>query len=225
MKINLIKLDGKKVGDININDNIFNIEPRVDLMSRVVNWQLSKRRTGSHSVLSRSDISLTKSKAFKQKGTGRARRGANSVVQFRGGGVAHGPVIRSHEHKLNKKIRKLGLKSALSTKMKENNLIIIDKLESDGKTSSLKKHFDKLETVQSQEDYQVERAFHPSIPLNYYYLDLAKHVVPISGLLLPDSNLQGRQISQIPKSPLDASPPPLRSLQTYPVQLKQGLLI
>ena len=144
MKINLIKLDGKKVGDINIDDNIFNIEPRVDLMSRVVNWQLSKRRAGSHSVLSRSDISLTKSKAFKQKGTGRARRGANSVVQFRGGGVVHGPVIRSYEHKLNKKIRKLGLKSALSTKAKENNLIIIDKLESDGKTSTLKKHFDKL---------------------------------------------------------------------------------
>ena len=144
MKINLIKLDGKKVGDINIDDNIFNIEPRVDLMSRVVNWQLSKRRLGSHSVLSRSDISLTKSKAFKQKGTGRARRGANSVVQFRGGGVAHGPVIRSHEHKLNKKIRKLGLKSALSTKTKENNLIIIDNLNSDGKTSSLIKHFDKL---------------------------------------------------------------------------------
>ena len=144
MKIDLIKLDGKKVGEINIDDNIFNIEPRVDLMSRVVNWQLSKRRAGTHSVLSRSDISLTKSKAFKQKGTGRARRGANSVVQFRGGGVAHGPVIRSHEHKLNKKIRKLGLKSALSTKTKENNLIIIDKLDSDGKTSSLKKHLDKL---------------------------------------------------------------------------------
>ena len=144
MKINLIKLNGKKVGDINIDDNIFNIEPRVDLMSRVINWQLSKRRVGSHSVLSRADISLTKSKAFKQKGTGRARRGANSVVQFRGGGVAHGPVIRSHKHKLNKKIRKLGLKSALSTKTKENNLIIIDKLDSDGKTASLKKHFDKL---------------------------------------------------------------------------------
>ena len=144
MKIDLIKLDGKKVGEINIDDNIFNIEPRVDLMSRVVNWQLSKRRAGTHSVLSRSDISLTKSKAFKQKGTGRARRGANSVVQFRGGGVVHGPVIRSYEHKLNKKIRKLGLKSALSTKAKENNLIIIDKLDSDGKTASLKKHFDKL---------------------------------------------------------------------------------
>ena len=77
----------------------------VDLMSRVVNWQLSKRRGGSHSVLSRSDISLTKSKAFKQKGTGRARRGANSVVQFRGGGVVHGPVLRSHSHGLPKKFQ------------------------------------------------------------------------------------------------------------------------
>ena len=144
MKTSVIKLDGKKVGDINIDESIFNIEPRVDLISRVVNWQLSKKRVGSHSVLSRSEISLTKSKAFKQKGTGRARRGANSVVQFRGGGVVHGPVIRSHQHKLNKKVRKLGLKSILSSKFRDNNLIVLDKLESDGKTSSLKKNFDKL---------------------------------------------------------------------------------
>ena len=98
MKTSVIKLDGKKVGDINIDDSIFNIEPRVDLISRVVNWQLAKKRVGSHSVLSRSEISLTKSKAFKQKGTGRARRGANSVVQFRGGGVVHGPVTVSYTH-------------------------------------------------------------------------------------------------------------------------------
>ena len=144
MKTSVIKLDGKKVGDINIDESIFNIEPRVDLISRVINWQLAKKRVGSHSVLSRSEISLTKSKAFKQKGTGRARRGANSVVQFRGGGVVHGPVIRSHQHKLNKKVRKLGLKSILSSKFRDNNLIVLDKLESDGKTSSLKKNFDKL---------------------------------------------------------------------------------
>ena len=144
MKTSVIKLDGKKVGDINIDESIFNIEPRVDLISRVINWQLAKKRVGSHAVLSRSEISLTKSKAFKQKGTGRARRGANSVVQFRGGGVVHGPVIRSHQHKLNKKVRKLGLKSILSSKFRDNNLIVLDKLESDGKTSSLKKNFDKL---------------------------------------------------------------------------------
>ena len=144
MKTSVIKLDGKKVGDVNIDESIFNIKPRVDLISRVINWQLAKKRVGSHSILSRSEISLTKSKAFKQKGTGRARRGANSVVQFRGGGVVHGPVIRSHQHKLNKKIRKLGLKSILSSKFRDNNLIVLDKLDSDGKTSSLKKNFDKL---------------------------------------------------------------------------------
>ena len=121
MKANILKIDGKKVGDINIDESIFNIEPRVDLISRVVNWQLAKKRVGSHSVLSRSEISLTKTKAFKQKGTGRARRGANSVVQLRGGGVVHGPVIRSHQHKLNKKIRKMGLKSILSSKFRDNN--------------------------------------------------------------------------------------------------------
>ena len=144
MKIDIIKFDGKKAGNISLKDNVFNIEPREDIMSRVINWQLSKRRIGSHSVLSRSQISLTKSKAFKQKGTGRARRGANSVVQFRGGGVVHGPVVRSHRHKLNKKIRKLGLKSALSSKVKNDNLIIVDKLDCDGKTSSLKKMFVSL---------------------------------------------------------------------------------
>ena len=144
MKVDIIKIDGKKAGNISLNDNVFNIEPRDDIMSRVVNWQLSKRRVGSHSVLSRSEISLTKSKAFKQKGTGRARRGANSVVQFRGGGVVHGPVIRNHGHKLNKKIRKLGLKSAISSKVKNNSLIIVDKLDCDGKTSSIKKMFGSL---------------------------------------------------------------------------------
>ena len=144
MKTSVIKLDGKKVGEINIDESIFNIEPRVDLISRVINWQLAKKRVGSHSVLSRSEISLTKSKAFKQKGTGRARRGANSVVQFRGGGVVHGPVVRSHGHKLNKKIRKLGLKSALSSKARNDNLIIVDKLDCNGKTSSLKKIFVSL---------------------------------------------------------------------------------
>ena len=92
--------------------------------SELINWQLSKKRVGSHSVLSRSEINLTKSKAFKQKGTGRARRGANSVVQFRGGGVVHGPVVRNHSHKLNKKIRKLGLKSALSSKAKNDNRLL-----------------------------------------------------------------------------------------------------
>ena len=160
MKLDIIKINGKKTGDISLKDNIFNIEPRTDIMSRVVNWQLSKKRVGSHSVLSRSEINLTKSKAFKQKGTGRARRGANSVVQFRGGGVVHGPVLRNHSHKLNKKIRKLGLKSALSSKAKNDNLIILDKLECDGKTSSLKKFFTALKInsccVIQSEDASIE---------------------------------------------------------------------
>ena len=186
MKTSVIKLDGKKVGDINIDESIFNIEPRVDLITRVINWQLAKKRVGSHSVLSRSEISLTKSKAFKQKGTGRARRGANSVVQFRGGGVVHGPVIRSHQHKLNKKIRKLGLKSILSSKFRDNNLIVLDKLESDGKTSSLKKDFDKLKInscciINDESSAKFERAISnipnakllPQVGINVY--DIIKY--------------------------------------------------
>ena len=138
MKISVSKISGEAAGKLELSDKVFSIEPRKDILARVINWQLAKRRAGNHSVKSRATISLTKSKAFKQKGTGRARRGANSVVQFRGGGVVHGPVLRSHSHGLPKKVRALGLRSALAVKAKENNLIILEGLESDGKTVSLK---------------------------------------------------------------------------------------
>ena len=144
MKIKVSKINGSGAGNLELEDGIFSMEPRSDIMSRVVNWQLAKRRIGSHSVKSRALISLTKSKAFKQKGTGRARRGANSVVQFRGGGVVHGPVIRDHGNALNKKIRKLGLKSAISEKAINGNLIVLDSLESDGKTITLRENLKSL---------------------------------------------------------------------------------
>ena len=97
---------------------MFGVAPRGDIVARVVKWQLAKRRAGTHKVKSRSEVSATTAKMFKQKGTGRARHGASSVVQFRGGGVVHGPIPRSHAYKLPKKIRDLGLKSALSKKAK-----------------------------------------------------------------------------------------------------------
>ena len=145
MKVKITKIAGGTSGNIELPDTIFSIEPRLDLMTRVVNWQLAKRRLGTHQVKSRADINLTKSKAFKQKGTGRARRGANSVVQLRGGGVVHGPVQRSHQHSINRKVKSLGLKSALSSKMKDGKIVVFDKLDCNGKTAKLRNELKKLE--------------------------------------------------------------------------------
>lgn len=138
MKISVKTLDNKAAGDVTVKDDIFGIEPRSDIMARVVNWQLAKRRAGSHRVKIRSEIARTGAKMGRQKGSGRARHGAASSNIFRGGGVSHGPVVRDHGFSLQKKVRQLGLKSALSTKARDGKLIILDKLASDGKTATLK---------------------------------------------------------------------------------------
>jgi len=138
MKAELKSIGNKKTSNIELSDSVFGITPREDIIARVVKWQLAKRRAGTHKVKSRSEIAKTGAKMFRQKGTGRARHGAASVVQFRGGGVVHGPVVRDHGHDLPKKVRKLGLRSVLSAKAESGKLIIVDKLHSDGKTASLK---------------------------------------------------------------------------------------
>ena len=138
MKAELKSIANKKTSNIELADSVFGITPREDIIARVVKWQLAKRRAGTHKVKSRSEIAKTGAKMFRQKGTGRARHGAASVVQFRGGGVVHGPVVRDHGHDLPKKVRKLGLRSVLSAKAASGKLIIVDNLESDGKTASLK---------------------------------------------------------------------------------------
>ena len=144
LKIKSLSLENKPGKDLTLNEKIFGLLPREDIIARVVRWQLSKRRLGNHSVKTRSDIKMTTAKMYKQKGTGKARHGSGAVSQFRGGGMAHGPVVHSHFHRLNKKVRKLGIKSALSDKFKLGKLVILDSLKCDGKTSSLKKNFDKL---------------------------------------------------------------------------------
>ena len=144
LKIKSLSLENKPGKDLTLNEKIFGLLPREDIITRVVRWQLSKRRLGNHSVKTRSDIKMTTAKMYKQKGTGKARHGSGAVSQFRGGGMAHGPVVHSHFHRLNKKVRKLGIKSALSDKFKLGKLVILDSLKCDGKTSSLKKNFDKL---------------------------------------------------------------------------------
>ena len=138
MKAELKSIGNKKTSNIELADSVFGITPREDIIARVVKWQLAKRRAGTHKVKSRSEIAKTGAKMFRQKGTGRARHGAASGVQFRGGGVVHGPVVRDHGHDLPKKVRKLGLRSVLSAKAASGKLIIVDNLESDGKTASLK---------------------------------------------------------------------------------------
>jgi large subunit ribosomal protein L4 len=144
MKVSVKTLDNKAAGDVTLADAVFGIEPRADIMARVVNWQLAKRRAGTHKVQIRSEIARTGAKLFRQKGTGNARHGAASSNIFRGGGVVHGPVVRDHGHSLQKKVRALGLKSALSAKARDGKLMVIDTLKSDGKTASLKGKLAKM---------------------------------------------------------------------------------
>jgi len=144
MKVSVKTLDNKAAGDMTLADAVFGIEPCADIMARVVNWQLAKRRAGNHKVQIRSEIARTGAKLFRQKGTGNARHGAASSNIFRGGGVVHGPVVRDHGHSLQKKVRALGLKSALSSKARDGKLIVIDGLKSDGKTASLKGKLSKM---------------------------------------------------------------------------------
>ena len=144
LKVKSVDLIKNKQKDYDIKDDVFSIEPREDIISRVVRWQLSKKRTGNHKVKSRSEVKSTTAKIYRQKGTGKARHGPSSVVQFRGGGVVHGPLVRDHTHKLPKKIRILGLKSALSIKAKNGNLNILENVKFDKKTKNFKNSLDKL---------------------------------------------------------------------------------
>ncbi len=138
MKCAVTTLDNMKAGEIDLDDGIFGLGPRPDLLARMVNWQLAKRRAGTHKVQGRSDVKGTTQKMYRQKGTGRARHGPPKVSQFRGGGRAFGPVLRDHAHKLPKKVRKLALKSALSAKAADGKLVVLDAAKADSpKTGEL----------------------------------------------------------------------------------------
>lgn len=145
MKTKVLNLDNKAAGDVELNDAIFGLEPRQDLIQRVVVWQLAKRRSGQHKVLTRGEINRTKHKLGKQKGGGTARHGARSAPLFVGGAKAMGPVSHSHEFDLPKKIKALGLKHALSSKAKAGSIVVLDEAKSkDIKTSALAKQFGKM---------------------------------------------------------------------------------
>jgi large subunit ribosomal protein L4 len=145
MKSKILNLDNKAAGDVELDDAIFGLEPRQDLIQRVVVWQLAKRRSGQHKVLTRGEINRTKHRVGKQKGGGVARHGARSAPLFVGGAKAMGPVSHSHEFDLPKKIKALGLKHALSSKAKSGSIVILDEAKSqDAKTGVLAKQFGKM---------------------------------------------------------------------------------
>ena len=145
MDLTITTLDGKEAGSITLSETIFGLEPRPDLIQRCIVWQLAKRRLGTHKVKNRAEINRTGKKMYKQKGTGSARHGSARVPQFRGGGRAFGPQVRSHEHDLPKKVRALALRHALSAKAQDQSLIIVDDARLDApKTKDLKDRFAQL---------------------------------------------------------------------------------
>jgi len=145
MKVNVIDISSKASGTTNLSDAIFGLEPRKDILHRTVVYQLAKKRAGTHKVKNRSEITATTKKMYKQKGTGSARHGSKKVPQFRGGGRAFGPHPRDHSIKLTKKFRKLALRHALSSKLKDGNIVILSEAKlSKPKTSILVKNLQKL---------------------------------------------------------------------------------
>lgn len=145
MKLNITTLDAKASGEITLNPDIFGLKPRKDILQRMVEYQRAKKRAGTHKTKGISDISGTTKKPFKQKGTGNARQGSLRSPQFRGGATIFGPVVRSHAVSLNKKFRKLALKTAPSAKQKSGELVILaDAKVKDAKTKDLAQKFEKL---------------------------------------------------------------------------------
>ncbi|MFG1298679.1 50S ribosomal protein L4 [Xanthobacter sp. V3C-3] len=184
MELTVKTLDGLDAGSVTLADEIFGLEPRADILHRCVTWQLSRRQAGTHRTKGRSEINRTSKKMYKQKGTGNARHGAASAPQFRGGGRAFGPVVRSHAIDLPKKVRALALKHALSSKAKAAQIIVVDAASlADPKTKALKERLEKLgiSSVLFVDGAQVEQ----NIALaarNLPYVD----VLPIQGINVYD---------------------------------------
>jgi large subunit ribosomal protein L4 len=183
VKTKVLNLDGKSTSDIELKDDIFGLEPRADLIQRVVVWQLAKRRAGTHKVLTRAEVNRTKKKVYKQKGTGQARHGARSAPLFVGGAKAMGPVNHSHEFDLPKKVKALGLRHALSSKAKGGSLVVIeDATSKEIKTGDLAKRFGKIGVERALVvDGEFDKNFHLSAR-NLSHISL----LPASGLNVYD---------------------------------------
>jgi large subunit ribosomal protein L4 len=184
MKTKILNLDNKAAGDVELSDAIFGLEPRADLIQRVVVWQLAKRRAGTHQILTRGEVNRTKKKMYKQKGTGQARHGARSAPLFVGGAKAMGPVNHSHEFDLPKKVKALGLKHALSSKAKDGALVVLDEAKTkDIKTGDLAKRFGKMKL--GRRALVVDGEFDKNFQLSARNLaDVA--LLPVSGINVYD---------------------------------------
>ena len=145
MKCDIVNLDNQNVGSIELSDSVFGVDVRSDILSRVVNWQLANRRAGTHKTKTIAEVSGTTKKPYKQKRTGRARQGSLRATQFRGGGISFGPVVRSHAQDLPKKIRRLGMRCALSSKAQNGKLVVVDALKlPEVKTKELVSKMEKM---------------------------------------------------------------------------------
>src|SRR5215217_5679070 len=145
MKLDITTFDGGTAGSVDLDETIFGLEPRADILQRCVRWQLAKRRAGTHAVKNRADIARTGKKSGPQKGSGGARHGSQRANLFRGGGRSFGPHPRDHSIDLPKKVRALALRHALSAKAKDGGLIVVDALSAkDAKTKALSAQFEKL---------------------------------------------------------------------------------
>ena len=144
MKLDVITLDGGTAGSVDLGDEVFGLEPRADILHRVVRWQRARAQAGTHKVKTRSETSYSSKKIYRQKGTGGARHGDRNAPIFRKGGIYKGPTPRSHAHELPKKIRRLGLKHALSAKAREGSLVVLDEATGSGKTAELAKKVSSL---------------------------------------------------------------------------------
>ena len=147
MQVPVITLDNGSAGEIDLPEALFAAEPRADIMARVVHWQLAKRRAGTHKVKGMGEVSGTTKKPYRQKGTGNARQGSLRAPQFRKGGIVHGPVVRDHGYSLNKKVRRLGLISALSQKAKDGKLVVLESAAAGGEASRTRALARKVATL------------------------------------------------------------------------------
>jgi large subunit ribosomal protein L4 len=200
MELKMLSLDGKSAGSVTLSDEIFGLEPRADLIHRCINWQLAKRRAGTHAVKNRAEIARTGKKIYRQKGTGGARHGSARVNLFRGGGRSFGPVVRSHETGLPKKVRALALRHALSAKAKDGGIIVLDKASvKESKTKALVQHFEKLDIVNALivDGAEIEANFR-NAARNIPNID----VLPIQGINVYDILRRGKLV--LTKAALDA---------------------
>jgi large subunit ribosomal protein L4 len=200
MELKMTTLEGKAAGSVTLSDEIFGLEPRKDLIHRCINWQLAKRRAGTHKVKGRAEIWRTGKKISRQKGGGTARHGSHRVNLFRGGGRSFGPVVRSHEHDLPKKVRALALRHALSAKAKDGGIIILETATvKDGKTKELRTRFGKLGLANALiiDGAQVEATF-ANAARNIPNID----VLPVQGINVYD--ILRRQQLVLTKAALDA---------------------